>query len=73
MANGNPYYIEVCAKALDVPAILSRDGPGRATLSLAPGGAEALKRLEKPSKVIGYIKECLGSLGPEEKLVVQVL
>lgn len=39
---------------------------------VSSGGAEALGELEKPSKIIGFIKQTLGSLGPMDKLVVQV-
>jgi|MDSY01.2.fsa_nt_gb hypothetical protein len=37
------------------------------------GGAEALKDLEKPPKIMGYIKQTIGSLGPQDMLVVKVL
>jgi len=73
VANGNPQYIELCAKLVDKPSILQRVDATTAVLCLAKGGAGALACLEKPTKILGFVKQTLGSLGPQDKLVVQIL
>ena len=86
MANGNPQYIEICATALDDHHILQRErykghrgesSPGDRhniqAAELSPEGASALMALEPPKKIAGFIRSTLGSLGPQERLLVQVL
>jgi len=79
VANGNPQYIEICAEAVDKPEILTRvpASAGKPTdlacVLNGPEGAAALQALAPPPKIVGFIKQTLGSLGPQDKLVVQVL
>ena len=79
VANGNPQYIEMCAEAVDKPEIMTRvpASAGKPNdLACAMNGAEgaaALQALAPPPKIVGFIKQTLGSLGPQDKLVVQVL
>jgi hypothetical protein len=82
VANGNPQYIEMCAAAIDTPDVLVRvpapgsgSGKGNDPACVMNGdeGAAALRALAPPPKIVGYIKQTLGSLGPQDKLVVQVL
>lgn len=80
VANGNPQYIEMCAEAVDKPEIMTRVPAGAVgkpkDIACAMNGAEgaaALQALAPPPKIVGFIKQTLGSLGPQDKLVVQVL
>jgi hypothetical protein len=72
VANGNPQYIEICAKAIDaaVPPILNKSTK---PCGFAPNGSELLSRLEKPPKIVAAIKQNLGALGPQDRLVVQIM
>ena len=49
--------------------VLDRDGDAAV---LREGGAAALEALEPPKKITGFIRSTLGSLGPQERLIVQV-
>ena len=49
--------------------MLDRDGDAAV---LREGGAAALEALEPPKKITGFIRSTLGSLGPQERLIVQV-
>lgn len=83
VGNGNPQYIELCAAAIAraAPPILVFQGPTDAqaraqsggSCALAPNGLASLAQLEKPPKIMGFVKQALGALGPEDRLVVQIL
>mmetsp|Transcript_24642 Transcript_24642/g.29003 ORF Transcript_24642/g.29003 Transcript_24642/m.29003 type:complete len:406 (-) Transcript_24642:304-1521(-) len=86
VANGNPQYIEICAKEVDKPEIMIREPqsqlgtsddsaevPPPIALMVEETGVQALNALEKPRKIVGFIKQVLGSLGPQDKLLMQIL
>jgi hypothetical protein len=80
VANGNPQYIEICAKHLEAEKIITTSSKEEAVLGsqlpqavFTPNGQADLKKLEVPAKIMGYVKTTLGSLGPQDKLLVQVL
>lgn len=80
VANGNPQYIEICAKHLEAEKVTTTSSKEEAVLGsqlpqaiFTPNGESLLKSLEVPAKIMGFIKTTLGSLGPQDKLLVQVL
>jgi hypothetical protein len=93
IANGNPQYTEICAKALEKanvlemiqkPPLVEEEGEqkreasaeallsGSRVIAQLKGGAD-LKAVEPPPKIAGFIRSTLSSLGPEERLLTQIL
>lgn len=80
VANGNPQYIEICAKHLESEGVITTGSKEEAVLGshlpqavFTPNGQASLKTLEVPAKIMGFVKTTLGSLGPQDRLLVQVL
>jgi hypothetical protein len=100
VANGNPQYTEICAKALEKADVLdltlepATPPPQPQLGDRAPqGGCEPLgtsrptplvvvarlkagadlRAVPPPPKIAGFIRSTLSSLGPEERLLTQIL
>jgi class 3 adenylate cyclase len=79
-ANGNPQYIEICAKQLQDENVITTSSREEAVLGsqlpqaqFTADGQVILANITVPPKIMGYVKTTLGSLGPRDKLLVQVL
>ena len=91
IANGNPQYTEICAKALEKANVLDlihepalNEGEQKEAEQEQPAAAEGrvvaqlkagadLRKVEPPPKIAGFIRSTLSSLGPEERLLTQIL